>query len=165
MSLVLVRVDDRLIHGQVVVGWARALEADCIIVANDAVAADPMQRQLLPMAVPPQIKVGIHRVRDAAQAVMEGKYDGRRSILLLASLSDALIFCQAGFLIEHLNLGGIRQAPGRQPLRTAVALSPQDAEAARALMAGGSDLYIQMVPGEAVEPLKPLLDHAFPLTA
>ena len=165
MSILLARVDDRLIHGQVVVGWARALEADCLIVANDAVAADPMQRQLLPMAVPPQIKVGIYRVREAAEALAQGKYEGRRIILLFASLSDALIFTQAGMRLERLNLGGIRQAPGRQPLRTAVALSALDVAAARTLMDGGADLYIQMVPGEAVEPLKPLLDQVFPITA
>jgi mannose/fructose/N-acetylgalactosamine-specific phosphotransferase system component IIB len=163
--LVLARVDDRLIHGQVVVGWARALEADCLVVANDAVAADPMQRQLLPMAVPPQIKVGIYRVREAAEALRQERYEGRRVILLFASLTDALALVQSGFALDRLNLGGIRQAPGRLPLRTAVALSPQDAVAARALMDGGCDLYIQMVPGDAAEPLKPLLDHVFPTTA
>jgi mannose/fructose/N-acetylgalactosamine-specific phosphotransferase system component IIB len=165
MPLVLARVDDRLIHGQVVVGWARALEADCLIVANDAVAADPMQRQLLPMAVPPQIKVGIYRVRDAAEALQQGKYEGRRIILLLASLGDALLFSQAGAWLQSLNVGGIRQAPGRQPLRTAVALSQTDVDAARALMAGGAVLSIQMVPGDAPEALGPLLDQAFPKKA
>ena len=161
MPLVLARVDDRLIHGQVVVGWARALEADCLVVANDAVAADPMQRQLLPMAVPPQIKVGIYRVREAAEALRDGKYEGRRIILLFASLADALSF-NAVLPLERLNVGGIRQAPGRTPLRTAVALSSTDVEAARALIVSGSVLSIQMVPGDAAEPLKPLLDQVFP---
>lgn len=164
MPIVLARVDDRLIHGQVVVGWARNLEADCLVVANDAVAADPMQRQLLPMAVPPQIKVGIFRVRDAADALLQGKYEGRRIILLFASLSDALAF-NVVMPLERLNVGGIRQAPGRKPLRTAVALSESDAQAARSLMAGGAELSIQMVPGEPAEPLKPLLEHLFPSTA
>jgi mannose/fructose/N-acetylgalactosamine-specific phosphotransferase system component IIB len=162
MPLVLARIDDRLIHGQVVVGWARALEADCLIVANDAVAADPMQRQLLPMAVPPQIKVGIYRVTEAVEALRGPRYEGRRIILLFASLADALLYVQGGGVIERLNLGGIRQAPGRQQLRTAVALSPADAAAARALMAGGSRLDIQMVPGDSPEALGPLLDSYFP---
>lgn len=164
MPLVLARVDDRLIHGQVVVGWVRALEADCLVVANDAVAADPMQRQLLPMAVPPQIKVGIFRVREAAEALKAGKYEGRRIIVLFASLSDALAF--SGILaLERLNVGGIRQAPGRKPLRTAVALSDGDVVAARAMIAAGVDLSIQMVPGEAAEALAPVLDQNFPPSA
>ena len=163
MSLILARVDDRLIHGQVVVGWARALDADCLIVANDAVAADPMQRQLLPMAVPPQIKVGIYRVRDAAEAISQGKFEKRRIILLLASLPDALLYSQTGPWLERLNVGGIRQAPGRLPVRTAVALSQIDADAARDLMSGGCELSIQMVPGETPEALGPLLDQVFPI--
>ena len=164
MPVVLARVDDRLIHGQVVVGWVRSLEADCLLVANDAVAADPMQRQLLPMAVPPQIKVGIFKVREAAEALLHGKYEGRRIIVLFASLSDALAF-HGVMPLERLNLGGIRQAPGRKPLRTAIALSELDVSAARALMEAGAELSIQMVPGEHAEALKPLLDLNFPNTA
>jgi PTS system mannose-specific IIB component len=165
VPLVLARVDDRLIHGQVVVGWARALEADCLVVANDAVAADPMQRQLLPMAVPPQIKVGIYRVAEAVEALKGGKYESRRVILLFASLADALAYAQAGGPLERLNLGGIRLSPGRQQLRTAVALAPADVDAARALIALGARLDIQMVPGDAPEALAPLLDSYFPKRA
>ena len=119
MSIVLARVDDRLIHGQVVVGWARALEADCLLVANDAVAADPMQRTLLPMAVPPHMKVAIWRVSEAADLVARGEMPGERAILLFASLSDALNFQRAGGPLPDLNVGGIRLAPGRTSQRTA----------------------------------------------
>ncbi len=139
--IVLARVDDRLIHGQVVVGWARALEADCLVVANDAVAADPMQRQLLPMAVPPQIKVGIYRVREAAEALRQDKYEGRRVIVLFASLADALSLVQSGFPLARLNLGGITPGP-RPPAPCAPRWPsrPTDAVAARALMDGGTEL-------------------------
>ena len=149
MSVLLARVDDRLIHGQVVVGWARALDADCLMVANDAVAADPMQRTLLPMAVPPQMKVTILRVREAAEAIASGKLPGERAILLFTSLGDALLYKRAGGPLPELNVGGIRLAPGRQPLRTAVALGPEDVAAARALAADGTALNIRMVPGDA----------------
>lgn len=158
MSVILARVDDRLIHGQVVVGWARALEADCLVVANDAVAADPMQRTLLPMAVPPQMKVAILRVREAADAAARGAFPGERVILLFASVGDALLFQRAGGPLPELNIGGIRLAPGRRALRTAVAMGPEDVDAVRALAAAGTILTVRMVPGEAPEPLLPLLD-------
>lgn len=157
MSVLLARVDDRLIHGQVVVGWARALEADCLVVANDAVAADPMQRTLLPMAVPPQMKVAILRLTEAADAVARGLLPGKRVILLFASLPDAAQFVRSGGPLKDLNIGGIRLAPGRQVLRTAVALGPEDVAAARELSAAGTALTLRMVPGEAPEPLLPLL--------
>lgn len=157
MSVLLARVDDRLIHGQVVVGWARTLDADCLIVANDAVAADPMQRTLLPMAVPPQMKVAILRVREAADAVAGGQLPGGRAILLFSSLSDALLFKRAGGPLPELNVGGIRLAPGRTPLRTAVALGPDDVAAARSLINDGTSINVRMVPGETAEDLLPML--------
>jgi mannose/fructose/N-acetylgalactosamine-specific phosphotransferase system component IIB len=159
MSVVLARVDDRLIHGQVVVGWARALEADCLLVANDAVAADPMQRTLLPMAVPPHMKVAIWRVSEAAERIARGEVPGQCAILLFSSLGDALAFQRAGGPLPELNIGGIRLAPGRVSLRTAVALGPDDVAAARALAQAGVQLSVRMVPGEAPEPLLPLLEQ------
>ncbi len=157
MSVLLARVDDRLIHGQVVVGWARALEADCLVVANDAVAADPLQRTLLPMAVPPHIRVAILRLTEAAEAVAKGTLPGQRVILLFASLPDAARFMAAGGPLKELNIGGIRLAPGRQALRTAVALGPEDVRAARDLAGCGVALALRMVPSEPAEPLLPLL--------
>lgn len=159
MSVVLARVDDRLIHGQVVVGWARALEVDCLLVANDAVAADPMQRTLLPMAVPPHMKVAIWRVSEAADHIAKGTVPGERAILLFSSLPDALAFQRAGGPLPELNIGGIRLAPGRSSLRTAVALGPDDIAAARSLGASGCELTVRMVPGEPAEPLLPLLEQ------
>jgi len=64
MPVVLFRIDDRLIHGQVVVGWVNALKADYIIVINDAVARNELQKCLLKMAVPPEIKVDIFKEGD-----------------------------------------------------------------------------------------------------
>jgi mannose/fructose/N-acetylgalactosamine-specific phosphotransferase system component IIB len=157
VSILLARVDDRLIHGQIVVGWVRALEADCLIVANDAVAADPLQRTLLPMAVPPHIKVAILRLSEAAEAVSQGKLPGRRAILLFASLPDAARFLRSGGPLKELNIGGIRLAPGRRVLRTAVALGPDDVLAARELADAGTSLSLRMVPTELPEPLLPLL--------
>ena len=62
MPVMLFRIDDRLIHGQIVVGWVNALKADSIIVINDAVARNELQKCLLKMAVPPEIKVEIFAV-------------------------------------------------------------------------------------------------------
>jgi mannose/fructose/N-acetylgalactosamine-specific phosphotransferase system component IIB len=157
VSVILARVDDRLIHGQVVVGWARALEADCLVVANDAVAADPMQRTLLPMAVPPHMKVAILRLSEAAETVASGALPGKRAILLFASLPDAAQFLRSGGPLKDLNIGGIRLAPGRQVLRTAVALGVEDIAAARELASAGTIMTLRMVPGEQPEPLMPLL--------
>ena len=158
MSVVLARVDDRLIHGQVVVGWARYFEADCLVVANDAAAADPMQRTLLPLAVPPHIVVGIYHVSEAAQQLQAGLHAGKRIILLFATLADALGYLQAGGELPALNIGGVRFAPGKTQIKVAVALGPEDLAAARELDRRGVALSMRMVPGEPEEPLIPALE-------
>jgi mannose/fructose/N-acetylgalactosamine-specific phosphotransferase system component IIB len=116
-----------------------------------------MQRTLLPMAVPPHMKVAILRLSEAADAVANGLLPGKRIILLFASLPDAAQFQRSGGPLKDLNIGGIRLAPGRQVLRTAVALGPEDVAAARELADNGTLLNLRMVPSETPEPLLPLL--------
>jgi mannose/fructose/N-acetylgalactosamine-specific phosphotransferase system component IIB len=151
MSVVLARVDDRLIHGQVVVGWARHCQADCIVVANDAVSADPMQRTLLPMAVPQGIEVAIYRVKEAAEKLLAGAHAARRAILLFASPADALNFLRMGGELAELNLGGIRLAPGKDQVRKSVSLGGEDRAALAEIKALGVDVYLQMVPTDPKE--------------
>ena len=162
MSLVLARVDDRLIHGQVVVGWARHTEADCIVVANDAVAADPMQRDLLPMAVPQEMEVGIYRVTDAARRLAEGQHGERRCIVLFAAPADALEFEQAyrgaGQSLGELNVGGLRLTPDRRQARKAIALSPRDIGCLLELRRMGVGVRFQMVPADTAESLETVLN-------
>jgi mannose/fructose/N-acetylgalactosamine-specific phosphotransferase system component IIB len=150
-------VDDRLIHGQVVVGWARHTQADCIIVANDAVSADPMQRTLLPMAVPQGIEVAIYRVKEAADKLAAGAHAARRAILLFASPQDALNFTRLGGALGELNLGGIRLAPGKVQLRKSISLGPDDKNALAELKRAGVEVYLQMVPGDARESIELLI--------
>jgi mannose/fructose/N-acetylgalactosamine-specific phosphotransferase system component IIB len=156
MSVVLARVDDRLIHGQVVVGWARHCQADCIIVANDAVSADPMQRTLLPMAVPQGIEVAIYRVKEAADRLSSGAHAARRAILLFVSPADALNFRRLGGELNELNLGGIRMAPGKEQVRKSVSLGQEDRNALADLTAAGVEVYLQMVPGDPREGIEGL---------
>ena len=153
MSVVLARVDDRLIHGQVVVGWMRHCQADCIVVANDAVAADPMQRTLLPMAVPQGIEVAIYRVKEAALRLAGGAHAARRAILLFSSPADALHFRRQGGVLSDLNLGGLRLAPGKQAHSAGVNLGEEDRKSLKQLGELGVKIYLQMVPGDVREPL------------
>ena len=157
MSIVLARIDDRLIHGQVVVGWARHTQADCIIVANDLVSADPMQRTLLPMAVPQGIDVVIYRVKDAADKLAGGAHASRRAILLFSSPQDALNFTRLGGELGELNLGGLRLAPGKEQVRKSVSLGAEDKNALSELKRAGVTVYFQMVPGDAREEVELLI--------
>jgi mannose/fructose/sorbose-specific phosphotransferase system IIB component len=149
--IVLARIDDRLIHGQVAVGWVRHLQADCIVVANDAIAADPMQRALLPMAVPPEIEVGIYKVADAAKRLAAGAHKGRKIILLFGTPVDVLAYLTLGGKLEALNVGGMRFAPGRIQVLQAVSVGPAEIKAFHALHRLGLPMAVQMVPTDPMQ--------------
>jgi PTS system mannose-specific IIB component len=151
--LALARLDDRLIHGQVVVGWVRYVKADCIVVANDAIAADPMQCALLPMAVPPEIQVEIFKVEEAAARLQSGAFDEKQVILLFSSPADVLRYLACGGKLETLNVGGMRFVPGKTQILNAVSVSDLDVEAFLALAQRHLALRVQMVPGDSPQDL------------
>jgi mannose/fructose/N-acetylgalactosamine-specific phosphotransferase system component IIB len=112
MSLVLTRVDDRLIHGQVVEGWLRVIQATRIVVASDEVADDPLQVNLMSLAVPSDVKVMVLKVQAAADSLKAGSWAKERVLLLLPGLREARRLAAAGVELEALNLGGLHPGPG-----------------------------------------------------
>ena len=88
--LVFVRIDDRLIHGQVVEGWVNYLKATCILVADDKVAANALQRSIMEISVPHGLKVFIGTVADISEQVRSAALSAERAILLFSNPIDAL---------------------------------------------------------------------------
>jgi len=160
--IVLARIDDRLIHGQVAVGWVRHLQADCILVANDAIAADPMQRALLPMAVPPEIEVGIYKVAEAAKRLAAGAHKDRKAILLFAGPVDVVAFLAQGGKLESLNVGGMRFAPGRIQVLQAISVGPAEIKAFHTLHQQGLPMAVQMVPTDPMQDVMRFLPEESP---
>ncbi len=82
MTIVLNRIDDRLIHGQVVVGWGQPLDVKFIVLVDDAVAESDWEQELYRMGVPPEMEVRFHSVADAARLLDGYRTDGRAGIVL-----------------------------------------------------------------------------------
>ena len=95
MSIQLIRIDDRLIHGQVVVGWVKALGIERLVVVNDAIAQNGMQKTLMEMAVPSGLKVYFFTVSEAANN-FKSEPTKERSLLLFSNPEDALEFSRQG---------------------------------------------------------------------
>ena len=134
MALVLVRVDDRLIHGQVVEGWLRVIQAGRIVVVSDQAAGDPLQVSLMRLAVPPEVQVMVLRVQEAASALNAGEWPQERVLLLLPGLREVSLLVEAGVSFESINLGGLHDAPGRSSLTASLALSPEERQELRRLL-------------------------------
>lgn len=158
MSWTLHRVDDRLIHGQVVVAWGGRLRPERIWVVDDASAADVWERELLE-TVAPGIEVRVVTVADAAaRYATEAALPGG-SFLLVRDLETALALVEAGAAIPSFTLGGLHYAPGREKVNEYIYLGEADRRAARALLTRGVALQVQDVPATRPRPL-PALDPA-----
>ncbi len=145
-KLVLVRIDDRLLHGQVAIGWVKATMPTHLVVANDAVAGDPVQRSLMELAAPSTLKVTICRVQDTASLCNGIQLHGQRVLLLFANPRDALQAVTDGLEVKEINVGGLRYQPGKRQIMKAVSIDAQDSDFFRKLIERGIAVKVQMVP-------------------
>src|SRR5512135_1816152 len=111
---VFARIDDRLIHGQVVEGWVNFLKATTILVADDKVAANPLQRSIMEIAVPQGLKVIIGTVDEICRRLHAPDLEKERVILLFSNPADVLRSLRCGIACEALNIGGMHYVPGKR---------------------------------------------------
>lgn len=150
MKIALVRVDDRLIHGQVVLGWVRMVGATRIVVADDAAAKDEMQKTLMQFAAPPGVETSILSVDEAAAALAHDGFPGDTVMVLARGPQELVRFIAAGVPLTKVNVGNVRAAAGRERLTKEVAADPDDLAAWQALDAAGVALEAVWIPGGAV---------------
>ena len=144
--IVLSRIDDRLIHGQVVEGWVNYLKATSIFVADDRVASNAFQRSIMELSVPQGLKVAIGRVEDICRQVREAALNADRIILLFSNPSDVLTAIKSGLDCRVINLGGMHYVPGKRKLMDVLAVDEADLAALKELAAKGIKVEIQTVP-------------------
>jgi PTS system mannose-specific IIB component len=107
LNIVLVRVDSRLVHGQILEAWVPFVKAKCIIVVDDKVAADSFFETVIRMAVPSEIEVIISSVDDFVQNYPFTHGSGKKTIVLFSNIADACNAFSRGFRFERLNIGNI----------------------------------------------------------
>jgi len=152
--VILARIDDRLIHGQVVEGWVNFLKATCILVADDTVAANPLQRAIIEISVPEGLKVIIGNVEEICGKLLSSSLDAERAILLFSNPGDALRSFEAGLSFSSVNLGGLHFVPGKRKIMDVCAVNDADLEALKAILRRGVKINIQTVPTEKPQPLE-----------
>ncbi len=156
--IVFIRIDDRLIHGQVVEGWVNYLKATCLLVADDAVASNALQRSIMELSVPQGLNVVIGRVEDICRRLRTSAFDTERAILLFSNPADVLEALKAGMECRSLNIGGMHFIPGKRKLMDVLAVNEADLEALREIAAQGIKIDIQTVPTQRSIPLEKILE-------
>jgi mannose/fructose/N-acetylgalactosamine-specific phosphotransferase system component IIB len=145
VSFLLYRIDDRLIHGQVVVGWGQPLDARFIVLVDDAVATSDWEQELYRMGVPPQMDVYFVSVADAVTLLPKLQKDERPGILLTPDVPTMRKLVDAG-VVEAVNVGGIHHRPGREQKLRYVFLTPPEAAELEA-MSKSVRVFAQDLPG------------------
>ena len=157
MTLVLYRIDDRLIHGQVVVGWGQAMDIEFIVLVDDAVAGSDWEQELYRMGVPPEMEVFFHTVADATGRIDDYRRDRRRGILLTGDVRSMACLVAAGG-IPAVNVGGIHHRPGRVQRLRYVFLNADEERQLREIESRGVEVAAQDVPAAWPMPLEQLLE-------
>jgi len=155
MSLSLVRLDDRLIHGQVVIGWGQPLHVGFIVLVDDEVKNSGWEQDLYRMGVPPGIDVLFVSVADVARHLAEWTADPRPGILLVGDIDTLanLIAAAGAGGIARINVGGVHHRPGRTERLRYVYLTDEEAAKLKQLATNGVEVSAQDVPTARAVPI------------
>ena len=157
MSLVLVRIDDRLIHGQVTVGWGGHLNPDRIILISDEIAGNEWEKELYQNCVPFNISVSILSVNDAVNTLKHSQFDNERVIILVDSPSVLVEMVKCGVTLQQVNIGGMHFKENTKKILSYVYLSDKDIQDFRFLEEFNIELVCQDLPQSKKENLSELL--------
>ena len=144
----LIRIDDRLLHGQVALTWTPSMGAGCILVANDKIADDDFQKMALNLAKPANVKLLVKSLTDTAAILNDARYNSIKMLVLLNSVIDVFSLSEMVTDIKSINFGGIRTKEGSKAVSTAVSLTESDVAIIQKMLNKGLELEIRQVPGD-----------------
>ena len=157
MSIVLARIDSRLVHGQVLEAWVPYVNADCIVVANDEVAGASFQRTVMQAAIPSSIKLIIGTLEEAANILSSADLLKKRVLLLFTNSDDALKARQLGVSYAKLNLGNMHSSAGKNRYTCTIALDQHDIEKLQEVEDQGVAIVSQCVPADREQSWRKLI--------
>ena len=160
MPITLHRIDERLIHGQVVVGWGERYHVERIIVVDDELRASAWEQELYCLGVPPHVESVFVSVEEARDELPAPRADPHPTFVLVRDVPTLARLAEAG-LLEGLevNLGGIHSAPGRHKVLPYLFLSEEEMLDLRQIAAAGIAVSARDVPASRAVPLAELTDH------
>lgn len=151
MTIVNVRVDGRLIHGQVARIWTGAINATRIMVLGDKVASDDLEKTALKLARPSQVALSILPPDRAGANFLAGRYNSQNVFIVTREPEALLNLVEAGVPIKEVNVGNLSTGEDRTSIFKSVAVSNDEAQIFKKLAAHGVRIYHQMVPNDPQE--------------
>jgi PTS system, mannose/fructose/sorbose family, IIB component len=154
-NIILARIDNRLLHGQVATQWTKAIGANLILVANDEVAGNKMRQGLMDMAAPNGVDTRYWTIQKTIDTIHKAA-DRQKIFIIIESPEDALRLVEGGVPIKKVNVGNMHMSEGKRQVAGVVAIDDNDINAFKALREHGIELEIRKVPTEATESVEKL---------
>lgn len=152
-----IRIDSRLIHGQVAGIWTPYLQATRIMVIDDEIAQDDLQKDLLRMVAPVGVSTSILSKEKALNNIKEKKYTNQRVLLVLKNPYYLLYLVENGVKISQINVGNLSTRENTRKITSTISITNEEEEIFRKLLERNVEITVQMVPNDSIKYLKDLL--------
>ena len=149
-NILLTRIDNRHVHGQVGVTWVNHLGANLIVVANDEVSQDPVQQNLMEMVIPDAIGIRFFSIQKTIDVIHKAA-PRQKIFLVVRNPQDALRLAEGNVPIDKINIGNMHFSEGKEQISSTVSIDENDKEAFRNLKELGIALEIRRVPDENID--------------
>lgn len=153
-----IRIDGRLIHGQVVTKWIFTTKIDRIIVVDDEILNNPLEKNALKMSTPSNVKLSILGVESAVKNINSRKYQDQKVMILTKTPKQLRMLAESGLEMTKINVGNISQREGAIQVRPSVFLKDDDIVDLSTLISMGINVTAQMVPADLEEKMENILE-------
>ena len=144
----LLRVDHRLLHGQVVYSWCSQIKPNCILVANDEVVENEIRKAALRLAKPNETKLVFKNINDSVTAINQGKTDKYDLMIVVNNIEDAVKLAEQCPQVSSINLGGTKANELTHAISNMVNVTTEEELLLKKIVAQGIEVFLQGVPSE-----------------
>lgn len=155
----IMRIDERLLHGQVAVTWVSNVNASSILIANDEVMQNEMSKMALKMAKPNGVNLAIRSIEEGAKLLNDPRSEQISIFVIVKTIADAIRLAEASKCIKHVNIGGIRKREGGKLIAPAVYVNDIDVENLKKLQTLVDTIEFRMVPSDSAKKLEDVLKN------
>lgn len=155
-----VRIDTRLLHGQVATAWTKQIQPDRIIVVSDGVSHDQLRKTMITEAAPPGVHVNVVPISKLIQVDKDPRFGATKAMILFETPQDLLEAEEGGVKFPSVCIGSMAGSAGKTTLNSAIAVDAADVECLKKIRDNGTEFYCQKVPSEGKEDIwKLIADH------
>ncbi|PWM35424.1 MAG: PTS mannose transporter subunit EIIAB [Coriobacteriia bacterium] len=160
IKIAAVRIDTRLLHGQVATAWTKQIAPDRIIVVSDGVAHDQLRKTMIEQAAPPGVPANVVPIKKMIEVSKDPRFGATKVFLLFENPQDLLKAIEGGVDIKKANIGSMAHSVGKVVVTNAIAMGEDDVKTIEAIRAKGVELEARKVPADVSEDIDAMLKKA-----